>query len=245
MKADPRPSLFVSDLHLSPEHPATVERFLGWLNETAVGAEAVYILGDLFEYWPGDDFLDTPFPTPIVAAMRRLVERGTRLYLSHGNRDFMLGAAFCQAIGASLLAEPSLIDLNGRPTLLLHGDSLCTDDLAYQRFRRMVRDPAWQQAVLTKPLTERLAIAQQMREQSESDKSGKSNMIMDVNADAVANAFRQSGCRHMIHGHTHRPARHLLAVDGHDCERWVLPDWYDGHGGYLRCDARGCELVRT
>lgn len=243
MKADQPHSLFISDLHLSPEHPATVARFLRLLGETNAGTEAVYILGDLFEAWPGDDFLASEFPAPIAQSLRSLGNQGTRLYLVHGNRDFMLGSEFCQATGASLLPDPSVIDLYGRATVILHGDSLCTDDLVYQQFRRQVRNPAWQQAVLTKPLAERLAMARQLREQSESAKGDKVGEIMDVNADAVVEAFRHSGCRRMIHGHTHRPARHDLSVDGQACERWVLPDWYDGRGGYLRCDAAGCALV--
>jgi len=243
LKADTPHSLFLSDLHLAPEQPATVACFLHLIDETGPVAEAVYLLGDLFEAWPGDDFLVAEFPAGIVQALRRLSDRGSRLFLVHGNRDFMLGSEFCRATGATLLPDPSVIDLYGQPTLVLHGDSLCTDDLVYQQFRQQVRNPAWQQAVLTKPLAERLAIAQQMRLQSESDKGGKSNLIMDVNAEAVAEAFRQSGCRRMIHGHTHRPARHDLSVDGQACERWVLPDWYDGKGGYLRCDGTGCALV--
>lgn len=209
----------------------------------AVEAEAVYILGDLFEAWPGDDCLAEPWPAAIAAALRQLTERGCRLQLLHGNRDFLLGEAFCRATGTTLLADPCTIDLAGTPAVLLHGDSLCTDDLAYQQFRRQVRDPAWQQAVLARPLAERRALARQLREQSESAKADKGEAIMDVNAGAVAEAFRQSGCRVMIHGHTHRPARHDLAVDGQACTRWVLPDWYDGRGGYLRCDGAGCALV--
>ncbi|MDD4880481.1 MAG: UDP-2,3-diacylglucosamine diphosphatase [Gallionellaceae bacterium] len=243
MKADTPYSLFLSDLHLAPEQPATVARFLRLIEETGPGAEAIYILGDLFEAWPGDDFLATEFPAGIVQALRRLSDRGSRLFLVHGNRDFMLGAEFCRATGATLLPDPSVVDLHGSPTLVLHGDSLCTDDRVYQQFRQQVRNPAWQQAVLTKPLAERLAMARQMREQSESAKGGKLGEIMDVSAEAVAEAFRQSGCRRMIHGHTHRPARHDLTVDGQACERWVLPDWYDCKGGYLRCDAAGCTLV--
>lgn len=242
MPAESPHRLFISDLHLSPEQPATVEGFLGLIGETT--AEAVYLLGDLFEAWPGDDFLAHPFATAIVTGLQGLSRRGTDLYLMHGNRDFMLGPAFCQATGATLLPDPSVIDLYGRPTLLMHGDSLCTDDLAYQQIRNQVRDPAWQAAVLGKPLAERLAMARQFREQSEAAKDGKSGEIMDVNAEAVIEAFRQSGCRRMIHGHTHRPARHDLMLDGQTHERWVLPDWYDGRGGYLRCDTSGCQMTR-
>ncbi|TCJ18548.1 UDP-2,3-diacylglucosamine diphosphatase [Parasulfuritortus cantonensis] len=243
MKADPRPSLFISDLHLAPDQPATQARFFAWLAGVAPGARAVYILGDLFEAWPGDDFLADPFAAAVAAALAKLGQAGVPVYLLHGNRDFMLGAAFCAATGARLLAEPEVVAVAGGNALLLHGDSLCTDDDVYQGFRRLVRDPAWQQAMLAKPLAERVAIARQMRERSESDKDGKNETIMDVNAEAVAEAFRRAGCSVMIHGHTHRPARHDLVVDGAACVRWVLPDWYDGRGGYLRCDAAGCALI--
>ena len=242
-KTDTPYSLFISDLHLTPEQPASVEHLIDLTEGTATDAEALYILGDLFEAWPGDDFLDDPFANRIVKTLRQLSQRGTRVYLLHGNRDFMLGPTFRAATGATMLPDPSRIDLHGTPTLILHGDSLCSDDQAYQQFRRQVRDPAWQQAVLTRPLAERLAMARQMRAQSETDKSGKSGEIMDVNADAVAAEFRQSGCRRMIHGHTHRPGRHDLSIDGQTGQRWVLPDWYDGRGGYLRCDELGCELL--
>ncbi len=235
-------SLFVADLHLSPRHPRTAARFLSLLENTANGAAAVYILGDLFELWPGDDCLTEAFPHSIAAALRRLSERDTRVFVLHGNRDFLLGPGFFQASGARPLSDPSVIDLHGQPTLILHGDSLCTDDEAYQQFRRRVRDPAWQQAILAKPLSERLNLARQLREQSENAKIDKAGGIMDVNAEAVAAALRASGCRRMIHGHTHRPARHLVTVDGKPCERWVLPDWYESDGGgYLRCDAQGCQ----
>jgi len=243
LKADGRPAFFIADLHLTPDDPATAGRCLAFLAEVAPEAGALYILGDLFEAWPGDDFLDHPFPAGVVDALRRLSEGGTLVSIMHGNRDFMIGAAFCRAAGATLLADPSVIDLHGTPTLLMHGDSLCTDDAAYQQIRRQVRDPAWQQAVLAKPLPERLAMARQFRDASESAKSDKTDRIMDVNADAVAAAFRQSGCSRLIHGHTHRPTRHDLLVDGKPRERWVLTDWYDGRGGYLRCDATGCMAI--
>jgi UDP-2,3-diacylglucosamine hydrolase len=243
LKADGRPTFLIADLHLTPEDPATAGRCLDFLAEAAPAAGALYILGDLFEAWPGDDLLEQPFPAAVVGALRRLSDQGTAVALMHGNRDFLIGAAFCRAAGATLLADPSVLELHGVPTLLMHGDSLCTDDAAYQQIRRQVRDPAWQQAVLAKPLVERLAMARQFRDASESAKSDKSDRIMDVNADAVAAAFRQSGCSRLIHGHTHRPARHALMVDGQPRERWVLPDWYDGRGGYLRCDAAGCTAI--
>ncbi|TCS72930.1 UDP-2,3-diacylglucosamine hydrolase [Sulfuritortus calidifontis] len=233
-------SLFISDLHLSPELPQAVALFRRFLQETAARAQALYILGDFFEAWVGDDDLALPFHAGIAHDLKRLAERGVRLYLMHGNRDFLLGEAFCRASGATLLADPSLIDLYGSPTLLAHGDRFCTDDAAYQAFRRQVREPAWQAGFLAKPLAERREMARQMRAQSEREKAAKEMALMDVNPEAVAAALREHGYPRLIHGHTHRPARHLHEIDGHLCERWVLPDWYEG-GGYLRCDADGCN----
>lgn len=232
-------SLFIADLHLSPALPRATTLFKRFLGEIAVQAEALYILGDLFEAWVGDDDLDLPFHQDIAQALAELSRQGVRLYLMHGNRDFLLGQRFLQAIGATLLDDPSLIELHGTATLLSHGDAFCTDDVAYQVFRRQVRASAWQAAFLSKPLAERRQVAQTLREQSEREKSAKEMAIMDVNAVAVAAALREHGYPRLIHGHTHRPARHLHELDDHACERWVLPDWYEA-GGYLRCDANGC-----
>jgi UDP-2,3-diacylglucosamine hydrolase len=243
LRADHRPTLFISDLHLAQEQPVTVDCFLRWLDDIAGSATALYILGDLFESWPGDDYQESPFARSISTPLHRLSQSGTRIFLIHGNRDFLLGSDFCASAGAELLPDPSQINLYGDPTLLLHGDTLCTDDLAYQQFRAQVRNPEWQQAILVRPLDERLALAKQLRERSESAKEEKSAEIMDVNAEAVSEAFRKTGCRRMIHGHTHRPARHIITVDGLPCERWVLPDWHGAAGGYLRCDQAGCELI--
>ncbi|NWG86330.1 MAG: UDP-2,3-diacylglucosamine diphosphatase [Hydrogenophilaceae bacterium] len=240
--ADAGHSLFISDLHLSPGLPGAVALFRRFLSEIAPQAEALYILGDFFEAWIGDDDLALPFHADIAAALRQLSERGVRLYLMHGNRDFLLGERFCQASGASLLSDPQLIDLYGSPTLLAHGDQFCTDDLAYQAFRQQVRNPAWQAGFLAKPLAERREMARQLRAQSELEKAAKEMAIMDVNLDALAATLRKYGYPRLIHGHTHRPAHHLHEIDGHACERWVLPDWYEG-GGYLRCSRQGCEAV--
>lgn len=234
-------SLFISDLHLTPERPAANDRFFRFLQRTTQQAGDLYILGDFFEAWVGDDDLAEPLHAEVAAALRRLTDNGLRLYLMHGNRDFLLGEAFCRAAGARLLAEPAVIDLGGVPTLLLHGDALCTDDLDYQRFRLMVRDPAWQAAFLARPIAERHALARDLRARSERVKGEKRPEIMDANPDAVAEAFRRHGVTRMIHGHTHRPARHEHDVDDRPRTRWVLPDWYDT-GGYLACDMDGCEL---
>lgn len=232
-------TLFISDLHLCSSRPAINILFERFLLELAPQAEALYILGDFFEYWAGDDDLVAPFHTAIAQQLSALAQRGTRLYLMHGNRDFLIGDAFLKAANITLLPDPTLINLYGVPTLLMHGDTLCTDDIEYQKFRLMVRSPQYQQAVLAKPLAERKAMIEALRKKSEAEKAHKSESIMDVNADAVAAALRDHGYPRLIHGHTHRPARHEVIVDGKTCERWVLTDWYDG-GGYLRCDATGC-----
>lgn len=229
-------TLFVSDLHLKPEAPQLAAILGELLRGPAAESAALYVLGDLFEAWPGDDDLADPFNAPVVAAFRALTERGIPLYFQHGNRDFLLGDAFAAATGGTLLPEEIVVDLGGMPTLLLHGDQLCTDDVAYQQFRRQVRNPLWQQQMLAQPLPMRKALARQLREESDSAKSGKSMAIMDVNADAVADAFRRHGVARMIHGHTHRPDRHRHDVDGTPRERIVLADWRD-RGAYLRVDA--------
>jgi UDP-2,3-diacylglucosamine hydrolase len=158
----------------------------------------------------------------------------------HGNRDFLLGELFMQDAGATLLPDPTVVDLYGTPTLVTHGDTLCTEDRDYQDFRRMVRDPHWQAGFLAQPLAQRKAQIEELRRKSETEKSMKPADIMDVNQDAVAAAFRAHHYPRLIHGHTHRPARHEHRIDGMLCERWVLTDWYET-GGYLRCDSTGCS----
>jgi UDP-2,3-diacylglucosamine hydrolase len=235
------PALFISDLHLTPERPEASARFFRFLAGTARRASALYILGDFFEAWVGDDDLDLPLHAEVAVALKGLTDTGVPVQVMHGNRDFLLGAGFCRASGATLLADPTVLSLADLPTLLMHGDSLCTDDAAYQRIRAQVRDPAWQAQILAKPLAERRAIARQLRLQSEQVKEGNRPEIMDVNAQAVADAFASHACRRIIHGHTHRPGRHTYRVGELDCERWVLPDWYET-GGYLACDSAGCAL---
>lgn len=235
-------SLFISDLHLCPTRPAINALFMRFVQDIAPQAEALYILGDFFEYWAGDDDLADPFHTAITSALAGLAQRGTRIYLMHGNRDFLLSDAFMRAAQATLLPDPTRIDLYGAPTLLMHGDTLCTDDVAYQQFRSMVRNTEWQRNFLAQPLSQRKAQIEALRKKSAQEKSNKSAEIMDVNADAVANTLREQGYPRLIHGHTHRPGRHSHKVDGMLCERWVLPDWYET-GGYLRCGPSGCEAV--
>jgi UDP-2,3-diacylglucosamine hydrolase len=237
------PALFISDLHLTEERPEANERFVGFLEEKARAADALYILGDFFEYWIGDDDLGEPFNAVIAGLLRDLSQRGVALSLMHGNRDFLIGERFCAATGARLLADPTVAEIEGVKTLLVHGDTLCTDDVEYQAWRRKARDPAFQAEFLAKSLPERRRAIMQMREKSKEVVQGKPAEIMDVNDDAVRQALRRHGVRRLIHGHTHRAGRHALELDGERCERWVLPDWY-GRGGYLEVGRRGPRLVR-
>ena len=232
-------TLFISDLHLCPTRPAINALFERFLRDIAPQAESLYILGDFFEYWAGDDDLSAPFHHAIAAQLNALAQSGTRLYLMHGNRDFLIGAEFQRAANIVLITDPTLVDLYGQPTLLMHGDTLCSDDVAYQAFRAQVREPAWQQSFLAIPLATRKAQIESLRKRSEQEKSTKAAEIMDANADTVANTLRAFHYPRLIHGHTHRPALHVETVDGKTCERWVLTDWY-ASGGYLRCDAAGC-----
>lgn len=235
-------SLFVADLHLCDSRPETGRRFIDFLTHIAPHADGLYILGDLFEYWLGDDTLDAPLHRHIAAALSALASTGTAVYFMHGNRDFLIAGQFARSCGAQLLNDPTLIDLYGASSLLMHGDTLCTDDVEYLKFREQVRDPEWQTQFLSQTLPARTALAEQARNRSESAKQEKTAAIMDVNDAAVAAALRQYHYPRLIHGHTHRPARHLVTLDQRTCERWVLPDWYNG-GGYLHCSASGCELI--
>jgi UDP-2,3-diacylglucosamine hydrolase len=235
--------LFISDLHLTEERPEANERFIALLEGKARAAEALYILGDFFEYWIGDDDLGEPFNAVVAGLLGDLSQRGVQVRLMHGNRDFLIGERFCAATGAELLADPSIAEIQGVKTLLMHGDTLCTDDLEYQAWRRKARDPAFQAAFLAKPLAERRLAVDQMREKSRQVVKEKTAEIMDVNDDAVRQALRSHRVRRLIHGHTHRPGRHTLDLDGERCERWVLPDWY-GRGGYVEVTRAGPRLVR-
>lgn len=207
-------TLLVSDLHLCPTRPASADLFLAFLARDAQQAEALYILGDLFEYWAGDDDLADPFNASICRALKSLTGKGTQIFFLAGNRDFLAGAEFSRASGATIIAEPSLASIGGIPTLLLHGDTLCSDDTAYQSFRATVRSQAWRDEFLALPLTERKAKIEALRQRSEREKQIKSNVIMDVHPDTVADMLRAYGYPRLIHGHTHRPARHDLLKIG-------------------------------
>lgn len=233
-------SIFISDLHLSPERPHINQVFFDFAAGIAARAESVYILGDLFEYWVGDDDLADAFNASVADALHRLSSKGVALHFMHGNRDVLVGQAFAARCGANLLSDPTLLDLHGTRTLVLHGDTLCTDDVEYQKFRTYARDPVNQRRFLSQPLAERRTQMLGMRAESEKHKEATSAEIMDVAPAAVEAVLREHGYPRLIHGHTHRPARHLHTVDGHRCERWVLNDWYQ-RGGYLHCDRGGCK----
>jgi UDP-2,3-diacylglucosamine hydrolase len=234
-------SLFISDLHLCQTRPHITQLFQAFLKQQAGAAEALYILGDLFEYWVGDDDLKDDYHQQVTAALCELSD--VKVYLMHGNRDLLLGETFARACDATLLPDPVVIDLHGRRALLTHGDLLCTDDVDYQAFRKQVHDPSWQQAFLAQPLSLRKGQIADFRKRSEQEKSLKSEMIMDVNDAAVANMLRQHQYPPLlIHGHTHRMGRHTLNIDGHSCERIVLGDWYES-GSYLRVDSQSCKMI--
>lgn len=234
-------TLFISDLHLADGRADITAAFLDFLKTQARTAEALYILGDLFEYWIGDEALDLGDHPRIIAALKALSAHGVPLYVMVGNRDFMIGPHFAKATGCKLLPDPSLINLYGTPTLLTHGDDLCTDDHAHMQFRAMVRDPAWQAMVLQKSVAEREAMAREYRAMSDSGNAIKDEAIMDVNQDAVVQAMNTHKVAHMIHGHTHRPAVHQLMSAQGPSRRIVLGDWYT-QGSVLECDDSGCAL---
>lgn len=228
--------LFVSDLHLSAQAPGVTRLFLDFLAGRARAAAELYVLGDLFEAWPGDDCIDDPddrYNAGIVAALRELSDAGVALSVMRGNRDFLLGDDFAAKSGARLLPDPYVLSLPAWQFVLAHGDALCTDDREYQTFRLQVRDPAWRAAFLAKPLAERKAIAAALRRQSENSKRDKAQYQMDLNAGATEDFLREHGYATFIHGHTHRPATHDHIVDGIHVERWVLADWHDDRGECL------------
>ncbi len=225
-------TLFISDLHLSPDRPGTVDLLVGFLAARARQAQRLYILGDLFDAWIGDDDDSPPSPA-VCAALRGLTQAGTACNVMHGNRDFLLGRRFVRDTGCTLLKDPTLIDLGGSPTLLMHGDLLCTDDVAYQRFRRRIRNPLIQNLFLWKSLASRRAIAADYRRKSGAATAAKTETIMDVNADTVARYLTRYGARNLVHGHTHRPADHRLDLPDGLATRRVLAEWHPDHGEAL------------
>ena len=232
---------FISDLHLAPQTPGAARVFLDFIGGRARQAEQLYILGDLFEAWAGDDSIDDPddgFNRTVVDALRVLSDAGVGLAVMHGNRDFLLGEEFAARSGAKLLPDPYVLSLPAWQLVLSHGDLLCTDDRDYQAFRAEVRQPAWRFAFLNKPLAERKAIAAALRAQSEQAKQGKQRQLMDVNPAATDDFLRAHGYATFIHGHTHRPALHQNLVDGIAVERWVLADWHEDRGECLCWDGQ-------
>ena len=228
--------LFVSDLHLCSSRPETCRIFFDFLAGPARRAQSLYILGDLFEYWAGDDDAGDPFNASVIAALRDCAGAAP-VFVMHGNRDFLLGPRFAEAAGVRLIEDPLLVDCNGAATLLTHGDALCTDDADYMQFRAKVRSKHWIDAFLATSLLERKAKIEALQLESDAEKKRKPEEIMDVSANAVANLLRRNGYPMLIHGHTHRPAMHEHLVDTHRCERWVLADWYRS-GSYLSCAGR-------
>jgi UDP-2,3-diacylglucosamine hydrolase len=234
--------LFISDLHLEDARPETTRWLQGFLQGPARKAEALYILGDLFEYWIGDD-APSATAVEVAAGLTDLGRAGVPSYFMHGNRDFLLGEDYAASAGLQLLPETRVADLYGTPTLLLHGDTLCTDDTEYQAIRRRVRNPEWQAAVLALPVPERLRMAREARDASMQHTGSATEAIMDVNGTAVRKAFTTHGVTRMIHGHTHRPARHRHRLEnGSHAERIVLADWYRS-GSYLRVTPEGAESI--
>ena len=221
-----RHSLFASDLHLDSEAPWAIDAFLAFLDGPARAAEALYLLGDLFEVWVGDDD-DNPDNARACAGLARLTASGVAVYALHGNRDFLLGETFAQRTGVKLLPDPVMFDLYGVPTLLSHGDVFCTEDTSYQELRSIVRRPGWQRRFLALPLAARRDLASAARAGSKAHTQRTIPTIMDVNPEAVARAMRTTGARRLIHGHTHRPAVHPFVIDGANAERVVLAPWYE------------------
>ena len=234
-------ALFISDLHIDANHPAITQQFLNFLSTEARDADALYILGDLFESWIGDDAPDAA-QVQAIAGIASLTSRGVPCSVMHGNRDFLLARQFCDMSGASLLPDPVIVTLYGERVLVMHGDALCTDDLAYQRLRATVREPDWQRQFLALPVESRRALAGAARVGSQAHTAALEYAIADVNSSSVEAALRAAGTATLLHGHTHRPAMHALEVDGRACMRIVLGDWYD-QGSLLRWDHRGPELV--
>lgn len=229
--------LLISDLHLEEERPDISRAFLHFLETRACQAEALYILGDFFEVWIGDDAM-TPFQRSIAQALRSLSGSGTRIYLMHGNRDFMLGKSFCRAAGCTLLADPSVVELNGERALLMHGDSLCTRDEGYMRLRRLLRNPFSLFVLRNLPLSTRRKLARKLRNESRTQTRMKASDIIDVTPELIPRVLAEYRVRILIHGHTHRPATHDLVVNGQTAQRIVLGDW-DRQGWALQVDESG------
>jgi UDP-2,3-diacylglucosamine hydrolase len=236
-------TLFISDLHFDSSRPHIMRLFLDFLENEASRADALYILGDLFEAWIGDDASDE-VGNLVADGLARLHDRGVPCFYIHGNRDFLLGDAYARRARMTLLHDPSVIEIEGERVLLMHGDTLCTDDAPYQLFRKQTHDPGWQRAFLSRPIDERRALAGQARAESRRYTKSVADVITDVNADAVWAALREHAVRRLIHGHTHRPARHADTLEGNAAERIVLGDWYE-RGSVLSIHDAAVDLTTT
>ena len=233
-------TLFVSDVHLSQQHPEITQRFIDFLNNKAWDCQALYILGDLFEYWIGDDAAVDELSVTIQTALKKLSDSGSQIFYLHGNRDFLIGEAFAQRCGMTLLTDPTLIEVDGQPVIIAHGDAQCTDDRPYQEFRKMVRNPEWQSQFLSQSIPDRIAYAQQAREKSAAHTQSVEQEITDVNTaaiEALLDSYPTASL--LIHGHTHRPATHQHA----EKTRIVLGDWYRV-SSYLQAQAGQFQLIQ-
>ena len=236
------PSLVISDLHLTGKRPQGIQLFLEFLRRDAVEADALYILGDFFEYWIGDEAIHRPDHEPVIKGLKELSATGTPVYVMRGNRDFLMDNDFENASGCALIADPMVIDLYGQKVLITHGDYLCTDDVAYQEFREMVRQRSWQKEFLKKSVEERDAIAQKYRSISKEISQTKEPEIMDINQQTLLEEMMKYGVDLVIHGHTHRPAVHDFRINGTNARRIVLGDWFD-QGSMLIADKDNLKLV--
>jgi UDP-2,3-diacylglucosamine hydrolase len=234
-------TLFISDLHLDASRPHITRQFLEFLEREAASAKALYILGDLFEAWIGDDVSDD-VGDAVADGLAKLHSRGVPCFYIHGNRDFLIGDAYARRARMTLLPDPSIVEIAGKDVLLMHGDSLCTDDRAYQEFKAQVRDPSWQRQFFARSIREREQFAARARAESQRYTRSARDTLMDVNADAVVDILRHSGTLRLIHGHTHRPARHEIDVNAKTAERIVLGDWYE-QGSVLRVAPDRIELT--
>lgn len=234
-------TLFISDLHLSPDNPELTQLVITFLQQQPTDISALYILGDIFNTWLGDDVVPPEY-NPLIEQLHKLKQQGINIYLMVGNRDFMLGKSFAKRCGGELLDDPTLVNLHGHQVLLMHGDSLCTDDISYQRYRLWSRNKFLQWWFLRLPRRFRHKISDKIKQKSREQKQHKTSMIMDVNSDAVAKTIKKHDVKYLIHGHTHRPAIHQLTDNARDCYRIVLGDWHD-QISYLKCDEHSLTLV--
>lgn len=237
--------LFVSDLHLSADAPAITDRFEAFLDGPVRDAQALFILGDLFEYWAGDDDLDDPLNARVARALRRVADHGVEISFLAGNRDFLVGRQFAEAAGITLREDPYVLSVPAWQFVLTHGDALCTDDVEYQAFRAQVRGEEWQARFLGQPLAERKRQIAAIRARSQESKASKATAIMDVNPGATEDFIREHGYATVIHGHTHRPAMHDHIVDGIHCERWVLADWHADRGEAICWDGERLQRLNV